>query len=121
LVEIRTTPGSPQNVENWEEITEVLDNVDEHLNSLEEDLSEVTLALEAESNSEPTLPDTGEQPQTNPDQVDQVFTIFTVLVGIASIAIAILLSMALRVQQNNPFERTAPLNAGIGDQYHDLV
>lgn len=121
LIEIRTTPGSTQSVENWEEITEVLDNVDEHLNSLEEDLSEVTLALEAESNSEPVLPDTGEQPQTNPDQVDQVFTIFTVLVGIASIAIAILLSMALRIQQNNPFERTTPMNVGVGNERRDLV
>ena len=121
LVEIQTTPSDTQDADNWEEITEALDDVDEHLDSLEEDLSEVVLALEPEINSEIALLEDGEQTQTPPDQVDQVFTIFTILVGIASIVIAILLGMALRVQQNNPFEKTIVMNVSVREEGHDLT
>jgi hypothetical protein len=34
------------------------------------------------------------------DQVDQVYTIFAILVGVASIAIAVLLGTAVRVRQS---------------------
>jgi preprotein translocase subunit SecG len=121
LVEIQTTPSDAQDADNWEEITEVLDDVDEHLDSLEEDLSEVVLALEPEINSEIVRLEDGEQTQTPPDQVDQVFTIFTILVGIASIVIAILLGMALRVQQNNPSEKTTVMNVSVREEGHDLT
>lgn len=103
LVEIQATPGQARSPDTWEEITDALDDVDEQLDSLEGDLSEVALALEPQENLTATIIAADEPADAAQDQVDQVFTIFAVLVGIAAIAIAILLSMAVRVQQNTSY------------------
>ncbi len=100
LAERRATPDQAENVDEWEEVREALGEVDERLNFIEEDLDEVTQALGAQTGTPAVSAgnDVSERAATQ-DQVDQVFTIFAVLVGVAGIVVAILLGMALRVQQ----------------------
>ena len=100
LGEIRTLPDETQNVDNWEDITASLDDMGEQLDSIEENLTEVTLVLESQADTPLALTTDNTQLDTPQDHVDQVFTIFAILVGAASIAIAILLGMAVRVQQS---------------------
>jgi len=100
LIESRTTTGEGQNLDNWEEIAEALADVDEQLDSIEENLNEVVFALESQTEDTSALPGDDEQSGAIQDWVDQAFTIFAVLVGVASIAIAILLGIAVRVQQS---------------------
>lgn len=100
LEEISIPPDEVQSLENLEEITAALDSVDEQLSSIEGNLSEVAQALEPQAEIAPALASDDEQPRVFRDQVDEIFTIFAVLVAAASIAIAILLGMAVRVQQS---------------------
>jgi ABC-type multidrug transport system fused ATPase/permease subunit len=106
LGEIRTTTDEAQTIDNWEEITEVLDDVDKQLVSIEEDLSEVALALEPQADTPAALTETDEHLGATQDQVDQIFTIFVVLIGIASIAIALLLGLAVRVHQSASYRES---------------
>jgi ABC-type multidrug transport system fused ATPase/permease subunit len=104
LTEIQETTGETQNAENWEEIAEVLDDVDEQLDLLGDDLNEVAEALDSQAEPielsvEANAPVSEDQRRALQDQIDQVFTILAILVALASIAIAILLAMALWVQQ----------------------
>lgn len=103
LTEIQETTAGTDNEENWDEIAEALDTMDEQLDSLGEDLNEVALVLETQPDSDEIL---AEEPviyederYALQDQIDQVFTIFAIIIALASIAIAILLGLALRVQQ----------------------
>ncbi len=99
LLEIQATPEHAQNAEKWEELTVALDDVDQQLGAIEESIGEVALVLEPEADTT-AIPDSEEdEVRANQDQVDQVFTIFAALVAVASIAVAILLGMAVRVQQ----------------------
>jgi ABC-type multidrug transport system fused ATPase/permease subunit len=103
LVESRTTINEAENIDNWQEVTEALDDVDEQLDSIGEnleDLNEASLALEPPADATSALTGANEQTDATQDQVDQVFTIFVILVGVASIAIAILLGMAVRIHQS---------------------
>lgn len=104
LGELRATPGSEPGTGDWEEIAQTLDDVDEQLDSIGQNLDEVTLALESPTEALSPHLESEEKPETAQDQVDQVFTIFAVLISVASIAIAILLAMAVRVQQSAPRE-----------------
>lgn len=104
LIEIEETTGETQNDENWEEIAEALDDVDEQLDSLGEDLNAIAEVLD--SQPEPTelsvetdAPASEEQRRVLQDQIDQVFTVLAVLIAFASIVIAVLLAIALRIQQ----------------------
>jgi hypothetical protein len=70
-----------------------------------EGLNEVALTLELEADAtvvlvEDELTESDEQRRALQDQVDQVYTIFAILVGVASIAIAVLLGTAVRVRQS---------------------
>jgi hypothetical protein len=70
-----------------------------------EGLNEVALTLELEADAtvvlvEDELTESDEQRRGLQDQVDQVYTIFAILVGVASIAIAVLLGTAVRVRQS---------------------
>jgi hypothetical protein len=109
LVESRKTPPDRQSLDNWEEIAETLDDVDGQVDAIEENLNEVAVALEPQAELPSALLETQEPSGATQDQVDQVFTIFAILIGLASIAISILLGLALRVQQglfsktNDPF------------------
>lgn len=99
LDEISLPADEAQSLESLEEITAVLDNVDEQLSSIEGNLSEVAQALDSQTEAAPVLDGDDEQPPVVRDQVDEIFTIFALLVAAASIAIAVLLGMAVRVQQ----------------------
>lgn len=98
LLAIRTPPVSGKEGDNWENITKLLDDVGDRLDSIEENISDVTLALEPQADATSVANEDDEQPRPVQNQVDQVFTIFAALVAIASIAIAILHGMAVRVQ-----------------------
>jgi len=92
-----------QDIENWEEMTEALDDVDEQLGSIGEnleDLNEVAPALEPQVGGNAALTGDEKQADVPQDQVDQVFTVFAIIVGVASIGIAVLLGMAVRVHQS---------------------
>jgi hypothetical protein len=101
LVENRDAPDEMQNIDDWEEIVEALDDVDGQVDSLEEDLNEVVLALEPQAEATSGWVEGDEQSRAPQDQVDQVFTIFALLVGLASITIAILLGLAVSVQRQD--------------------
>lgn len=103
LVENRKNPGEVPKADNWEEIAEALDDVDGQVDAIEENLNEVVVALEPQAEASSVLPETHEPSGTAQDHVDQVFTIFAVLLSLASIAIAILLSLALKIQQNERY------------------
>ena len=95
-----------QNSENWEEVTEALGDVDEQLSSIGEnleDLNEVAPVLGPQAGVNSGLIEDDEQVDVPQDQVDQVFTIFAIIVGVASIGIAVLLGMAVRVHQSTSY------------------
>jgi ABC-type multidrug transport system fused ATPase/permease subunit len=101
--ESRAATSEPQTIDKWEEVTEALGDVDEQLDSIGEDLedlNEAALAVEPEADALSVLAGGEEQADAPQDQVDQVFTIFAILVGIAGIAIAILLGLAVKVYQS---------------------
>lgn len=102
LSALRSMPDGEQDPEQWEEITDVLNTVDEQIEAIGEDISEVTLALDPQLDATPSPHVENVQAHTGQDWVDQVFTIFAALVGIASVAIAILLGLAMRVPQQAP-------------------
>lgn len=97
LAEQQSSAGGPDR-DGWQDVTEALEGVDEQLDLLEDDLNEVVQALEPQA--EPTSALAGREGELPPvqDQVDHVFTLFAVLVGAASIFVAILLGIAVRVQ-----------------------
>lgn len=100
LTEIQTTPSTVQNLNNWEGISEALGDVNQQLDLIEQDLGEVALALEPQADATSALAGDEEQLGELQNQIDQVFTIFAILVAIAGIAIAILLGIAVKAQQN---------------------
>ncbi len=99
LVEIRATPDGTQTIDNWEDISEALEMVDAQLDSIEEDMIEVALVMESQSETTSISTEMHATRQGHQDLADQVFTIFGILISITSIAIAILLGAAVKVQQ----------------------
>jgi len=99
LSEIRTTTDEGQQLENLGEVTKLLTDVDEQLESIEQEIDKVTTILDDE-NTEPM----GDHAALAPvaDRADRVFTIFAVLTSITGIVIAIFLGMATRVQERLP-------------------
>jgi hypothetical protein len=88
LAESQTAVANPQQAERGGEITGLVDNLenlDKQLSSIEEDLNQVALVLESGRIQY---------------QVNQVFTVIAAFVAIASVAVAILLGMAMRVQED---------------------
>lgn len=103
LNEIREdSGGQPVGAEEWSEIAEALDTVTERLDSLGEDLTEVASVLDPAEEAPPEL--IAPAPGFAQDQVDQLFTIFALLLGGASVVIAVLLGMAIKVKQEAPDE-----------------
>lgn len=100
LIESRQGNNESQPVEDWEEVTEVLNDVDEQLESIGEnleDLNEAASALQSEPNPISSIDNTEEQATTSQDQLDQIFTLLAIIIGIASIIIAIFLGAAVRI------------------------
>jgi hypothetical protein len=106
LSDILATPEHAQNLDKWEEITEVLDDVDVQLDTLEEGIDEVALALDPVDESSPPIQSEEIEQPVNSDPVDQVFTIFAALVALASLAIAILLGVSVRIHQRTSTGRS---------------
>jgi tetrahydromethanopterin S-methyltransferase subunit B len=94
-----TITATGQQAENLEEVTALLADANEQLTSLEQEINEVTTILEPATGGISTATPAAEIAPTAQNRADQVFTIFAILVGVAAIAIAILLTMAVRVQQ----------------------
>jgi hypothetical protein len=94
-----TAESEPENQE-WGDVNDLLEDVDQQLESIEDNIDEVAVANEAEIDTATVESNAVEAEGSVRAQADQVFTIFAVLTGIAAIAIAILLGMAMRVQDN---------------------
>lgn len=98
LSEIRTTTELTQPVETLDEVSGLLTDVDEQLALIEQEIEQVNTILEAEAPRVESS-DMARSPVVQ-DHADRVFTIFVVLTGIAGIAIAFLLNLALRVRDH---------------------
>jgi hypothetical protein len=95
--EIETTENAPE-AQELDNMNDLLEDVDQQLESIEGNIDDVATAGEEGAVSAPAQSEGDEEPVRA--QADQVFTIFAVLTGIAAIAIALLLGMAMRVQDN---------------------
>jgi hypothetical protein len=96
--EIDTAAESVPDAQELDDMNDLLEDVDQQLESIEANIDDVTTSGEEESANTPAEHETDEG--TMRAQADQVFTIFAVLTGIAAIAIALLLGVAMRVQDN---------------------
>lgn len=114
MSELEQTTESAPEAQEWDNVNELLDDVDQQLESIEETIDDVAVVSNDEITIAPVV--AAEATQAEGDegekaahtgamraQADQVFTIFAVLTGIAAIAIALLLGMALRVQDDRLF------------------
>lgn len=118
LVEIRATPDDTQTIDNWEDISEALEMVDAQLDSIEEDMIEVALVMESQSETTTLSTEMHAARQGHQDLADQVFMIFGILISITSIVIAILLGAAMKIQQIEHTGFTKPdTNDSHGDYF----
>lgn len=112
LEEISETEN-PQTSDSLEAIADNLGDVTEQLDAISEDVGEVALALEPQPEDEPLSPGNNiatpnladslnDQRRAFQDQLDQVFTILAILLALASIAIAALLALAIRIRHTTP-------------------
>lgn len=99
LSEIRLAPEDDTTLAQLEDITDLLDDVDAQLGSLQEDVGEVTQVLEG--SIEPVQAATPDMGQDAPifSSTDHIFTLFAGLVALAGVAVALFLGMALRVHR----------------------
>jgi ABC-type multidrug transport system fused ATPase/permease subunit len=97
LAAIQTITTTAQQTENLDNVTDLLTDANEQLDAIEEDINQVTTILEPETDVLAVA--TEEAEPVIQDRADQVFTIFAMLVGVAGVVIAILLGMAVSVQQ----------------------
>jgi hypothetical protein len=100
LAALAALTDTVQQTENLCDVTELLADANQQLDAIGEDMDEVATILEPEPDVPPAATAAVAVLPAEQDRADQVFTIFAILVGIAGIAIAILLTMAVRVQQS---------------------
>jgi hypothetical protein len=100
MSELESTSESAPETQEWDDVTDLLEDVDQQLESIEDNIDEVAVANEAEIDTATVESDDMEAEGSVRAQADQVFTIFAVLTGIAAVAIALLLGLAMRVQDN---------------------
>jgi ABC-type multidrug transport system fused ATPase/permease subunit len=101
MAEIETASESAPESQEWDDVNNLLEDVNEQLETIEENIDNVELPSEEELESTP--PVDNQEPEVEESvraQADQVFTIFAVLAGLAAIAIAILLGVAMRMQDS---------------------
>lgn len=120
LSDMRATPGNAQNEESEDDVTKLLVDVDQQLESIEENLDEVMTVLEADADISTVGGKETTQSQAIQDRADQVFTIFAVLVGITAIAIALLLGMAVSVEDRTSVGESPSQNRRLGGHTLDL-
>lgn len=102
---IRTSIDTVQSQENWETMTELLDDVDKRLESIDEGINDVATGLESVEpvvEAPPAMGVESDVPDVLPDPVDQVFMVFAALIGLASVAIGVLLGIAVKIQNSIP-------------------
>lgn len=104
LSEIRTTTDITPPVETLDEVSGLLTDVDEQLTTIEQEIDQVTTILEPEADAPSEESSNGARSPAIQDHADRVFTIFVVLTGVAGIAIAFLLNLALRVRDRAAWE-----------------
>lgn len=109
LSEIRTTTELTQPVETLDTVSGLLTDVDEQLASIEQEIDQVNTILEPEADAPSEESSNAVRSPEIQDHADQVFTIFIVLTGIAGIAIAFLLNMALRVRDRAAWDESRRL------------
>jgi hypothetical protein len=98
LSETQATTNTVQQSAELAKVTELLSDASEQLDSIGEEINEVATILEPEPAAPtPTNPEDEVAPPVQ-DRADQVFTIFAMLVGIAGVAIAILLGRVVSMQ-----------------------
>lgn len=94
-----TTENAPQIQEEWGDVNALLEDVDQQLESIGETIDDVAVVSEETIDIAAVVED---EEVANIGvvraQADQLFTIFAVLTGLAAIAIALLLGMAMRVR-----------------------
>lgn len=95
--EIEATSSESQETQ---ELVQLLETVDEQLATIGENIDEASTVRETETETSTVEAEAAEPLAMTRRQADQVFTIFALLTGIAAIAIAVLLGMALRVQDS---------------------
>lgn len=100
MSELEITAEDGAGSQEWNEVDELLEDVDLQLESIEDNVAEVAMV------SEETI-DVAAAGSTSPAEIEpirarasQVFTIFAVLIGVVAVAIAVLLGMAIRVQDD---------------------
>lgn len=97
MSELRTTADELSTSAELDDVTELLEDVDQQLEALEGEIDESGMIQE--TGIDPAATAVEDAPvELGRRQADQVFTIFAILVGIAAVAIALLLGMAMRVQ-----------------------
>ncbi len=104
MSELETIPESAGDSAEWEDVNDLLENVDQQLESIEETMDEVAVTSEETFESASIAQDEVDEADTitaTRAHADQVFTIFAVLIGIAAIAVAIFLGMAIRVNERH--------------------
>lgn len=106
LSAIQTITTTAQQAENLDNVTGLLTDANEQLESIEEEINQVATILEPEVDALAVAPENAEAESVIHDRADQVFTIFALLVGVAGVVIAILLGMAIRVQHDVSSQRS---------------
>jgi hypothetical protein len=97
MSELEGTSEDAPEAQEWDDVNDLLEDVDQQLESIEDSIDEVAVASEAELDVAPMQSEEAETAGAMRTQADQVFTFFAVLTAIAAIVIAVLLGMALRV------------------------
>jgi hypothetical protein len=100
ISEIEAAPAGAPESQEWDNVNDLLEDVNAQLESIEENMDSAAIPGEEVAATLPTESDDAESQDSVRARADQVFTIFAVLAGLAAIAIAILLGMAMRVQEN---------------------
>lgn len=95
-----TTESAPESQE-WDNVNDLLEDVDSQLESIEETIDDVAIASDEEFVIAESENEDAKATSMLRAQADQVFTIFAVLTGVAAIVIALLLGMAIRVQDTS--------------------
>ena len=99
MSELETTGEGVPELQEWDDVNDLLENVDQQLESIEETIDDVAIASDETIDIATAVEnDDVENAAALRAQADQVFTIFAFLTGVAAIAIAVLLAMAMRVQ-----------------------
>ncbi len=98
MSELGTNTEVAPKTQEWDNVNDLLEDVDQKLETIGETIDDVSVASEEKIDIATAESKEVAAEGSMRSQADQVFTIFAVLTGIAAIVIAIFLGMAMRVQ-----------------------